>query len=507
MRNSKFVKYCILFFYFASFTSLLSLAQNYQPVNSGRTALFYDSVYNVYSLKMDSVKIVGEDSIHFPFQIFQSVNLGSYDRANIIDGSWIGKEIVQNNPGWTIFHNKSMDSCFIKTNAELHEQWVSFSIYDSLTIVSEVISFDTCTFLGLTDSVKRISFTCYDRNMNLLNCSLNNLQIVLSKNYGLIKTLNFYHFPGLVAITYYNKQVIELDLAGLTNPNAGIKNIEWDDIYNMQIGDEIHWRSYNENNFKEYSSSEYLYIDKYIGRQDLEDTIEFTINRHRHYVGQFGYTSSTIEFTTILDTTYTLLWKCIYDSTLRHIHGQPVIRYNQYHLPHKGSFWSMKNGMVMKKSVIGDCRVMVFESETGYWHVPLDFYYCSDIIYFEGLGGPYYYTSNSDGESRRDLIYFKKENLEWGTPYIFSKSVLPSETREIFVFPNPANEKITVKIANIMVKASDLSITDIAGRRLLSIQLNSESNEINIENLSSGIYLYNIVSKYGVIKSGKLIIE
>lgn len=61
---------------------------------------------------------------------------------------------------------------------------------------------------------------------------------------------------------------------------------------------------------------------------------------------------------------------------------------------------------------------------------------------------------------------------------------------EIFVYPNPANEFITIYTP--FFKDAQLSIFDMNGNSLYSTYLNDSSNELNISFLKNGIYLIRI---------------
>jgi hypothetical protein len=56
----------------------------------------------------------------------------------------------------------------------------------------------------------------------------------------------------------------------------------------------------------------------------------------------------------------------------------------------------------------------------------------------------------------------------------------------IQVYPNPARDAVTVKTSS---KSGTVTLTDIAGRTLKTITLNSEETTVDISNLNTGIYL------------------
>lgn len=76
---------------------------------------------------------------------------------------------------------------------------------------------------------------------------------------------------------------------------------------------------------------------------------------------------------------------------------------------------------------------------------------------------------------------------------------------QLLIFPNPANDKITVSSTD---KMEFISVTDIAGR---VVEFKSESSckliEINTTELKCGIYLINVQLKNGELKREKIIIS
>ena len=126
----------------------------------------------------------------------------------------------------------------IKTTALLNDSWTAYYLPDSIKIIATVISHDTMSFLGQLDSVKTIGFQVYDKNMDLLDYPLNTMELRISKNFGFVKTFNFYLFPNLT--DYTSERFEEYSLIGLSNPEIGIQNLTWFEINDFQPGDELH---------------------------------------------------------------------------------------------------------------------------------------------------------------------------------------------------------------------------------------------------------------------------
>jgi hypothetical protein len=63
------------------------------------------------------------------------------------------------------------------------------------------------------------------------------------------------------------------------------------------------------------------------------------------------------------------------------------------------------------------------------------------------------------------------------------------ERNSITISPNPANDRLTVKVGSNWV-GSDYSITDPRGKKLLTGNLANAISTITISELSPGIYLF-----------------
>ena len=77
----------------------------------------------------------------------------------------------------------------------------------------------------------------------------------------------------------------------------------------------------------------------------------------------------------------------------------------------------------------------------------------------------------------------------------------------ISIFPNPAKSRITISTPSNLSGATNLSIYDIHGKRLIFNQIIcSGMFEVNVSSLKTGIYFVNISTKEGVLTK-KLVIQ
>ncbi len=74
----------------------------------------------------------------------------------------------------------------------------------------------------------------------------------------------------------------------------------------------------------------------------------------------------------------------------------------------------------------------------------------------------------------------------------------------IVIYPNPASNELTVKSDNI--EQLEFKLYDITSRKLLSKTFNN-SAKINLDQLTTGVYLYEVENKDGVLKKGKVFKE
>lgn len=486
MKNFKLV-----FILFLIHSSTL-MAQNYQPIQSGRISYFIAQDGNVKCVKIDSVEFKTDSILHPVANIQQK----EWNCITPFGASWIGKKVIIKSNGITVFLNKDSDSVKIKTNANINETWTAYLFPDSSMVIATVMNFDTLGFLGLVDSAKTIGFKVFDKKMNPLNHILNSMSIILSKNYGFVKTLNFGMFPGF-DIYYYEDQLQEFTLAGLSAPKLGIQNPEWYNVNDFQVGDEIH---------VSYESSEWydpayvvsdlqLTIYKYLERNENADSIVYKIER-----------TQSLKKTAIANITFTYLHDTI-ESIIKpwplfeKLPGEVIVEENwAYAL-------SMNADTLMSKTIPSVYERFQQNSESCWSNCCADGCFPTDT-YIKGLGGPYYECSNvfSGGGLVNKLVYYKKGSESWGVPLVITSVPNIRIADKIVIYPNPAKNRIFIQIQNLEFPIL-LEVLNMEGLVLLTNRVDSNSSSVNIEILKSGIYIYRLTTNGERIKTGKLIIE
>lgn len=470
------------------------IAQDYQTVRSDRIAYFDDQYGNVKCIRIDSL-INQKDSIFFPFPNIQQLDYACFTPYG---GSWIGNKIIIQNTGFDIFFNKKNDTIKIKRNAQLDEQWIAYEIKDSITIVAQITNIDTLDIIGMLDSAKTISFQVFDKNMTLLSHGLNNMSIVLSKYYGLVKTFNFYLFPVFEGENYLGEQFQELNLKGLSRPQIGIQNLTWFEVFDFQTGDEIH-SLYTEDcwgtGWNDYSITQKTIV-KYLSRIDYLDSIVYEIEIKRSKFTRWIDTSS---FEFLHDTRkQVIVPNLIFDK----LPGETIIEeYEAY-------TYFMTNGNIISKTEPSDYE-KIWPSDDSCWrNCCVDGCFPS-YTYLKGLGGAYYWCDNyffCIGGTENKLVYYKKGEVTWGTPIIVTNISDINQDENIIVFPNPTKDNLCLYVPEDVLPIT-FELIDIKGQIFLKKEINSDISSINIESFCEGTYLYRISNKSGIIRSDRLLVK
>ncbi|HQL71094.1 MAG TPA: T9SS type A sorting domain-containing protein, partial [Bacteroidales bacterium] len=272
-------------------------------------------------------------------------------------------------------------------------------------------------------------------------------------------------------------------LIGIAEPELGFQNITAREIFDIHPGDELHIGETNSmmgpNGYYQYSSI----INKYLGRDFInnDDTLLFTIERcQRTEYNQFDGNSQSYTVNASKDTvTQKIVFSSPENSDLNRLPLEPF----------------------------GDTGLITWftsSTNTKYYspHIFNDYYdeYLTYLYYdgggggyyIKGLGGYYHGNNGFVGTNISELVYFKKDNTEWGTPYdcddLLNVGITAHTTSTIRIFPNPASDCIRIEGGN---ENQDFRLYSVAGECVLSGNTGSDS-AINISHLASGMYMLGI---------------
>jgi hypothetical protein len=131
--------------------------------------------------------------------------------------------------------------------------------------------------------------------------------------------------------------------------------------------------------------------------------------------------------------------------------------------------------------------------EPSYWHeFSIWGYYSNNIL--EGIIG--LETSDDCGNSPIQLTRSGITSIA---------SVVPNGEK-FSIYPNPAINMFTLNINNLANESIEVNIYNIAGKLVKSVVVNEDINQVDISNLSDGIYVVSVKTN-NLIENQKLIIQ
>jgi len=472
-------------------------SQQYRPINPGRIGYYQAVNLAIRSIQPDTFYFNGTDSICVFAANIQQDSSGCYRS----DGpSWMGSKMYIRSNGDVNFYNYKHLPIILLPDAAPGDEWVFYQ--DSgIVFTATVTTVSSSSILGVDDSVKTIVLRAYDTLNNPVSHPYDSTAIQLSKNHGFVYTPGLYRFPDeeVLFSSIYNC----FGLVGLGNPTLGLTNITTREIFDFNVGDEIHTLKYLESDpwGYAYTSDSLFTISKCLSRTESSDSIIYSFGiqemdkRIEGVIGPPNYLSScTYSFRTevkiivpvpILDAEP---WTPVmFENRLQ----QTTMQQSQFTLkriPHTWTTFELASP---------DCYNQYYGNDLK-----------GDRNYYVGLGGPYHRTSYPNNSWGVELLYFKKGNEEYGTPVVILGVENPIEQDPgILVYPNPAQQEVFLKMSDLTDKP-EFSLYNSMGQFLLTTPIQSGNpSRIGLPVLSSGIYYYEIRNPDQLLHRGKLLIQ
>ena len=467
--------------------SLFSMdAFDYQTVYSHRIAFFDHK-----AIRIDSVKIEGNDSIFYPIKSIREQDYGCYTPYG---ASFLGEKIVINDQ-WNYFFNGRGDTIKIKTDAVLNESFELFHTENSDSAIATVISCEIQEFFGLIDSVKTIKVEIFDNEGNPIKHPYIKEDSVMqiSKNYGFLKTFDFYDF-------YFRSDTAHENylLLGLTNPNVGQQNLTWFEVFDFQPGDELHSI---ENVFDGYSYPVHRKIstvEKYQSRTNHgNDSISYEVLITKHHYSKSYITGEITESTSSQNENFVFRANPDFDR----LNDEPIIHFDYGH----GVAYAIRGSSSVKSTKIG-IPIETYGNDEC-WFTPVVDDCSSTSDYYRGLGGPYYeyYESCFGGSTyEKKLVYYKKGDETWGSPLVITGINQVLEKEKNLIIHNPVKEIISLN-KEMILHPCLFELFDLNGRILLQKTVNTNNNTVNIHHIQNGVYIYRLIKNKEVLYKGKVI--
>tara|TARA_B110001469_G_scaffold80368_1_gene76032 strand:+ start:521 stop:2020 length:1500 start_codon:yes stop_codon:yes gene_type:complete len=346
-------------------------------------------------------------------------------------------------------------------------------------LVGTVDSLYTESIEGTIDSIAKISLVVLDFMQFVVNSHpFNNQEILISKNHGLISTLDFTHLSdSSFKYNYY----VGLQDSILLNDHAS-----------LTVGDEFHFQTI-ENNYGPYLYSRInnrisVLADSIIGtRRKVDYKLEKWRVSPVSQIFSDGFFTREFE----LDSIYTSNKSMINESN-----------------PSQ-SYFTQMFGVSSTTGCVDLIQSTLGPSEFRFTYPILSNE--PDSIQFVGgslAGGPnnifigigaefYSYGHGGVGSSilSETIVYIKKGNQTWGTPLNLTVGMQEvSQNGAIKLYPNPASNQIQLGTEE---RLKSVLVSDVNGKL---VEVNRVNNLIDVSNLSSGLYFIQVETENGMFR-------
>lgn len=440
-------------------------AQNWNLVNPARECLFGVDVNffaNPEGLRIDSISTSGSDTVYWNYRQVYAVDAGSpCSGTAAVDSNDFGRYIVKKPGGeyWATIRNGLIVK--IQTLAPAGSSWPVLTFADGNYLKGTVTAVDTLTVLGAVDSVKYISLQYTNGSNNQpIASGFNGREMIISKNHGWVRNYRLFDFP--------DQFPIQLDLAGQSGPQAGLRNFNAQEAWNFLPGDTLH--TYRETNV--FSWQMIMYAEQqemavlYRGNSVTGDTVTYVF----HYRGAHQtYNTSTMQMDPWIP--YNYLDTVVMDFTSPEMQSLSLMP-NEWVSPdvflyNVSGFLSDLEYDGRNQKGLGNVEV-VYNSGTGCVERTGNQVYPMWQFIIEGLGGVYYHHVVVQIEEEHYYpVWYHKGNEVWGTPFdidLISSAESTADEMALSFFPNPMNESATLRWDAQQARNLHLTLMSLSGQ-------------------------------------------
>ena len=484
--------------------SHLCLAQNWQCLQPGSKCFFTNNSGYLRGERIDSVRTYADSVVYFPFHTARG-RYGSMTGSNVLDangGSWLGGHVTALADGTTLFDNMWHNPVIIRTQAAAGVFWIFYSDTTSRYYRADLTAIDTMTIAGITDSVKHILITARDTAGIVTTDPADSLELLLSKDHGLLQAIDVYTFPYHAPdsnyapwLDFYLDCTVPL-LFGLPAPSSASAiftrtNYHYPlraQVYNFNIGDVFEQSicniNYPGNCIYPYQYAYSSVTGKTVSAGGVQyDYSGWVATQHAPpfaYVPNTNYPYDTLHNAYSLSYDYSSLTDT---SLMPEEYRQQQL---QYYYPADTTHCTVSAAYAFNENSIRDSvwQYIHFESSG------VQTYYKTGF----GLTHYYLYTIGNPSEEVEDttIIYSLTAGSACGTivtPQLSAVSDVVKASGSLNVFPDPATDKLTITSTGIITR---LSVTDLLGRTLMSANCSGASVEVDISMLQPGIYFVRV---------------
>jgi hypothetical protein len=482
------IKYFLLLFFF-SVTSLF--AQDYQLFSPETKKLFttYPDPTLAYSLAFDSVVGTGNDLIYYNFlglnfEFYQS-DTCMFWTGNICTQQnlpqWTGEKIEFSPPESYTFYNLLGEPLTFDFGIGADDTLVYYSDQVQKFLLTK-IGTDSINLFGIEDSARFFRINHTDLQGNTIFSPLNDHEIIIGKNLGLVQFFQVDSFPEVLK---------PLRLMGLDNPAGGFYQLTNELLYDFQPGDEFQIQEYS--NYVMPVPPEYEY-NRYrhytcLNKSFTPDSLIYEFRRHTLIVDSATEYTDTVRLAWLRSEIIKNIPFERFDGSFRKL---SLENFNE----HKLWKYTVNTTEGWQYCVEDNCwGIGDTGGPPGEWHLE----YVIGLGIFKDLSfvtGPYGYTQSNQ------IVYFKKDGIPWGT-LIVGINESPNFDEQITLKPVPANDQLTISSS---VTINEVIICDVNGKTVLSPLFSGKDGVINISELKPGFYLACIFLENGVRITKKMVV-
>jgi hypothetical protein len=486
-------------------SSLQLAAQNFAPFNSSTEKLFRDSAGKTYSLTFQDAYFNLIDSVYIP-QLNVQQNPFYSDSCSFWGGNmclkqnktgWAGSSVLNTNNSVYTFLQDDGDEISFNFNTNMNDTNLVY-IDGTQMLKMSYANTSLTQVLGLSDSVNYYHLYHTDLLGNQISSALNQFQIAVGKQLGLISFFKIDSFPA---------QINTLQLLGDQSTSAGFFELNNEMLYDYAVGDEYQYylASNHSNPSWGWYVTDYSKYIKYtiLNKTLTPDSLIYLASRN---------TNNLLTNTQILDTIY------LRYSRNDVIAGIPYEIFDGQHYKNfklgttcGSNYWELN--MVNEPYNLAFCAIDTcwggIDTQGPAATITTKYVIgLGQTFYEDNLFGGFNFTSHYITSS---LIYFKRNGQICGVEQIVGIEDISENKNKFTIFPNPAKQSVNVQFA-VTEDCShvNLSIYNLQGQLVIEKVIPSQTNisnstNIDINELNEGFYFVTLSVNGRILKSVKFI--
>ncbi len=475
------------------------LSQNYRLVTGSTKNLYVlDIDQSTFSLVVDSVsENGGVSSFYTQLTVSDSMNKvsqncsfwGGAECISFAKHGLLGEAIINESDSLWYLFNDYGDTLVFNTALEVGQSR-NILEYNNETFYVTCTSIQPEEFLGVVDTVKTYDIFYLDR-FGVYRIYNSDISFKISKNHGLICAFDMSIFPDYTE---------GFTIAGSEELQKGLYRISSADVYNYAVGDIIQYReTYYKNEYPNPNVTNNVSFvrNKVLERTDnalgvfyklerawfsangLEQGID-TLQQVYSNKDTLAYLPIETSFAKDLDM---LTKKTLFKETLAGVEMWNLLRDNQ---------WALRYCAQDRCFGAADTQGQVI---TDVLQVVLG------LGDFDSEFTTVYAMNNySTVSEKREMIYFNKQGLEWGTEAFVGMETIKDSQSNVSFYPNPVCGLGTVESPLL----GKYKIIDINGKTVLSGFKATKLLKLDVSSLPNGLFML-ILQNGSVVVSTRFI--